>query len=58
MAPMIPSPERGLRVASAQALAVPGEIERNVATAVRLIAEASVGAVLVVLPEFFSAVTT
>jgi predicted amidohydrolase len=43
-----------LRVAAAQAVAVPGEIERNVATAVRLIGEASArGAGLVVFPELF-----
>jgi 5-aminopentanamidase len=41
-------------VASAQAVAAPGEIEQNVATAVRLIREASArGAALVVFPELF-----
>ena len=43
-----------LRVASAQAVAEPGDIQRNVATAVRLISEASAqGAALVVFPELF-----
>jgi predicted amidohydrolase len=47
-------PDSRLRVASAQAVAEPGEIERNVATAVRLIAEASAqGAGLIVFPELF-----
>jgi predicted amidohydrolase len=46
------SPDSVLRVASAQAIAVAGEIERNVDTAVRLISEASTrGAELVVFPE-------
>lgn len=53
-APIRSSPDKALRVASAQAVAVPGEIERNVATVVRLIAEASAhGAALVVFPELF-----
>jgi predicted amidohydrolase len=48
------SPDSVLRVASAQAVAVPGDIERNVATAVRLITEASaLDAALVVFPELF-----
>jgi len=48
------SPDNILTVAAAQAVAVPGEIERNVATAVRLITEASErGAALVVFPELF-----
>jgi predicted amidohydrolase len=52
--PISSSPDNLLRVASAQAVAVPGEIERNVATAVRLTAEASErGAALVVFPELF-----
>jgi len=47
-------PDRPLRVAAAQATAVPGEIEQNVATAVRLIDEASAGgAEVVVFPELF-----
>jgi predicted amidohydrolase len=47
-------PDNLLRVASAQAVAVPGDIEQNVATAVRLITEASAsGAALVVFPELF-----
>jgi 5-aminopentanamidase len=52
--PMGSSPDQVLRVASAQAVAEPGDIERNVATAVRLIDEASArGAALVVFPELF-----
>ena len=48
------SPAGVLKVASAQAVAVPGDIERNVATAARLTAEASArGAGLVVFPELF-----
>jgi predicted amidohydrolase len=51
---MIPSPDNVLRVASAQAVSEPGEIERNVATAVRLLTDASArGAALVVFPELF-----
>lgn len=51
---MSPSPDSLLRVASAQAVSVPGDIERNVATAVRLLTEASArGAALVVFPELF-----
>jgi 5-aminopentanamidase len=47
-------PTAVLRVAAAQAVAVPGEIEQNVATSVRLIGEASArGAGLVVFPELF-----
>src|SRR4051812_19296899 len=43
-----------LRVAAAQAVAVPGAIERNVETAVRLIgAAADEGAAVVVFPELF-----
>ena len=43
-----------LRVASAQAVAMPGEIERNVETATRLIEEATAsGAALIVFPELF-----
>jgi 5-aminopentanamidase len=43
-----------LRVASAQAVPAPGEIERNVETAVRLIDQAvQAGAALVVFPELF-----
>ena len=43
-----------LRVAAAQAVAVPAEIERNVETAVRLIgAAADDGAAVVVFPELF-----
>src|SRR5215210_5646982 len=46
--------DKSLRVASAQAVSVPGDIERNVETAVRLISEASArGAALVVFPELF-----
>jgi 5-aminopentanamidase len=52
--PMSASPDSRLRVASAQAVAVPGDIERNVATAVRLLDEASArGAALVLFPELF-----
>jgi predicted amidohydrolase len=48
------TPDRLLRVASAQAVAIPGEIEQNVATAARLIGEASAhGVALVVFPELF-----
>jgi predicted amidohydrolase len=48
------SPNTVLRVASAQAVAVPGELERNVETAARLITEASAqGAALAVFPELF-----
>jgi len=47
-------PAEVLRVAAAQAVAVPGDVEANVATAVRLIGEAtSRGAGLVVFPELF-----
>src|SRR6187399_1828197 len=43
-----------LRVAVAQPVAVPGDIERNVETAVRLIgAAAEQGAAVVVFPELF-----
>jgi predicted amidohydrolase len=52
--PISSTPDGPLRVASAQAVAAPGDIERNVATAVRLITEASAsGARLVVFPELF-----
>ena len=52
--PLDSSPSTRLRVAAAQAVAVPGEIERNVETAARLIGEASArGAGLVVFPELF-----
>jgi predicted amidohydrolase len=47
-------PNSSLRAASAQAVAAPGEIERNVATTVRLISRASAeGAAVVVFPELF-----
>ncbi|HEX3454984.1 MAG TPA: carbon-nitrogen hydrolase family protein [Gaiellaceae bacterium] len=47
-------PTGGLRVAAAQAVAEPGEIERNAATAARLIAQAAErGAGIVVFPELF-----
>jgi 5-aminopentanamidase len=46
--------KRLLRVASAQAVALSGEIERNVASATRLIDEAAAsGAELIVFPELF-----
>jgi 5-aminopentanamidase len=46
--------KRPLRVASVQAVAVPGEVERNVDTATRLIDQASAaGAALIVFPELF-----
>lgn len=46
--------EERIRVAAAQAVAVPAEIERNVATAARLIDEAAAeGATVVVFPELF-----
>jgi predicted amidohydrolase len=47
-------PTTSLRVAAAQAVAVPGEIERNAATAARLVTDAAEqGAGLVVFPELF-----
>jgi predicted amidohydrolase len=47
-------PGRPLRVAAAQAVAVPGEIAENAATATRLVARAAEeGVRLVVLPELF-----
>jgi predicted amidohydrolase len=52
--PIAPSPDSPLRVAAAQAAAMPGEIERNAATAARLVEEAGAqGAGLVVFPELF-----
>ena len=46
--------KRPLRVASVQAAALPGEIERNAETAVRLINEASASrAAVIVFPELF-----
>jgi 5-aminopentanamidase len=55
---MQPQPDRIqrdlLRVASAQAVALPGEIERNVETATRLIDQATAsGAGVIVFPELF-----
>ncbi len=48
------TPKHPLRVASVQAVASPGEIERNAETATRLIGEASAsGAALIVFPELF-----
>jgi 5-aminopentanamidase len=49
-----PAQRRRLRVASAQAVALPGEIERNVETATRLIDQASAsGCALIAFPELF-----
>jgi predicted amidohydrolase len=48
------TPKHPLRVASVQAVALPGEIERNAETAARLIDEATAsGAALIVFPELF-----
>jgi predicted amidohydrolase len=48
------TPDEVLRVAAAQAVAQPAEVERNVATAARLIGEAGArGVALVVFPELF-----
>ncbi|HST24732.1 MAG TPA: carbon-nitrogen hydrolase family protein [Gaiellaceae bacterium] len=47
-------PTEALRVAAAQAVAVPGEIEQNAATVARLVGEAGArGTGLVVFPELF-----